>query len=724
MIDANLSWRSNFLATDSNMTSLAGKNNDGDNGDLGAAAGDAFQAHIRKIAAVQGKAISTSQTDEQTSLPPYIFIGRGGSRQDGAATADSSPTQTQNESPADDSGSSGTFEGLDRGSPTMNVALRLAARVSSDTSVNEAAPATDDEKDADVATVARLDAQSDGSVNGTPLPPGTLASNPQGHGLANVSDPVLKSPSPQIETENIVVTPDETKEVDSNKAKEDESSTEPSTSVPDRTFDASSDEQSLRSNQFIDDTSAPTSMGASKPQRDRKSENTDPEAESSRSPRPTTPAASAAPSQAEKADASNDVENSPAAGDPSKVPPGSRIQSEMAKSRFVSSYGVSNTLAESKISPAAAPAVPAAQNLRSAAPALSQNSPPQTAEPLDHKQTDDSGKGDLSATSAQASTLLPIGNAVTQGDENPQGFSRRKGDDKDAPVTPLAQAPRNRDKTASATGGSSFLTTGSMAQALSLSMAPVSGEQSTASANDAHADSGSGGPSTSLDRLSAASEPILKHAPAPSIQPDDSTPNAAVVVSVIEQSRNLAPPVLTSLMHQVADPIVAAGHAITAAGGNLAPTGDVKTLEIQLVPENLGAVTVKMRLAGDALEVQVEADRQGTLRLLTDNKDALSQSIEASGYKLDAMTLQASSSSNASGFDGGQASQGQAQGHNSGFQSSSQGSGSSPGSSQQGQDRTRDQAHFGRSREGRSGETSDGYGQDNDRDRRSRSLYV
>jgi chemotaxis protein MotD len=176
----------------------------------------------------------------------------------------------------------------------------------------------------------------------------------------------------------------------------------------------------------------------------------------------------------------------------------------------------------------------------------------------------------------------------------------------------------------------------------------------------------------------------------------------------------------------VADPIIASGHAISATGGNLAPAGDVKTLEIQLVPENLGTVTVKMRLVGDALEDQVEADRQGTLRLLTDSKDALSQSIQASGYKLDAMTLQASSnaSSNASGVNGGQAPLGQPQGHNSGFQSSSQGSGSSPGSPQQGQDRSRDQAHFGRSGEGRSGETSDGYAQENDRDRRSRSIYV
>ena len=207
-------------------------------------------------------------------------------------------------------------------------------------------------------------------------------------------------------------------------------------------------------------------------------------------------------------------------------------------------------------------------------------------------------------------------------------------------------------------------------------------------------------------------------------QASNETNVQTIGLSVIGQSRSFAPPVTSFQMQQIARPIIAACQTETSddaaegTGTSLPASALVKTLEIRLDPESLGVVMVKMRLSGDALEIQVEADHQETLSLLRDNKDVLSQSLQSSGYKLDAMTLQASAGE--AGSDAGQASPGQ--GHHFEFQSSAQGS--FLGSSQQGEYRSRDQSRLEKGSEGTSGETLGSRAQETGPDRRSGAIYV
>jgi flagellar hook-length control protein FliK len=215
----------------------------------------------------------------------------------------------------------------------------------------------------------------------------------------------------------------------------------------------------------------------------------------------------------------------------------------------------------------------------------------------------------------------------------------------------------------------------------------------------------------------AAGSVNFSGAPAPGSKLADTMP---IALSVVGQSTSFAPVTASSLVPQVAAPIIAACHAPASVATSTYPPAApvVRTLEIQLVPENLGSVTVKMKLTDNVLAVQVAADHQGTLRLLTESKDALAQSLQSSGYKLDSMTLQ--SASGQGGTDAGQATPGQQ--HR--FEPQSSPQGSSLGSSQQGESRARDQWQSGKGREGVSGEASDGYSQDNDRDRRASFIYV
>jgi hypothetical protein len=65
----------------------------------------------------------------------------------------------------------------------------------------------------------------------------------------------------------------------------------------------------------------------------------------------------------------------------------------------------------------------------------------------------------------------------------------------------------------------------------------------------------------------------------------------------------------------------------------------VRILHVALQPENLGIVTVKMRVAGNQLEVAVEVGRADTADVLEKDRDALSSALGALGYSVDALTI-------------------------------------------------------------------------------------
>jgi hypothetical protein len=74
--------------------------------------------------------------------------------------------------------------------------------------------------------------------------------------------------------------------------------------------------------------------------------------------------------------------------------------------------------------------------------------------------------------------------------------------------------------------------------------------------------------------------------------------------------------------------------ASTAAGKSA-----THVLTIQLEPENLGAVVVKMRLSADSLQIHVDAKAAQTANLLFKDKAALSESLRALNYKVGDITI-------------------------------------------------------------------------------------
>jgi chemotaxis protein MotD len=66
----------------------------------------------------------------------------------------------------------------------------------------------------------------------------------------------------------------------------------------------------------------------------------------------------------------------------------------------------------------------------------------------------------------------------------------------------------------------------------------------------------------------------------------------------------------------------------------------LRILNLQLHPADLGVVTVKMRLAGDSLEMELHTENEETAQLLRNDSEKLSALLRGSGYRPDAITIQ------------------------------------------------------------------------------------
>jgi hypothetical protein len=77
------------------------------------------------------------------------------------------------------------------------------------------------------------------------------------------------------------------------------------------------------------------------------------------------------------------------------------------------------------------------------------------------------------------------------------------------------------------------------------------------------------------------------------------------------------------------------------AGGASRPVmpSGVTILRLRLEPEDLGGVTVKMRLAGARLDLQVEAEQPETARLIDKDRDLLAGKLQSAGYAVDALVI-------------------------------------------------------------------------------------
>ncbi|MBO0733857.1 MAG: flagellar hook-length control protein FliK [Methylocapsa sp.] len=65
----------------------------------------------------------------------------------------------------------------------------------------------------------------------------------------------------------------------------------------------------------------------------------------------------------------------------------------------------------------------------------------------------------------------------------------------------------------------------------------------------------------------------------------------------------------------------------------------MQILRLQLDPENLGNVTVKMRLAGAKLDLHIEAEKPETARLIGTDKEFLAARLRSEGYAIDSITI-------------------------------------------------------------------------------------
>jgi chemotaxis protein MotD len=70
-------------------------------------------------------------------------------------------------------------------------------------------------------------------------------------------------------------------------------------------------------------------------------------------------------------------------------------------------------------------------------------------------------------------------------------------------------------------------------------------------------------------------------------------------------------------------------------------------LTLQLDPPDLGAVIVKMRLIGDAVEVRLTADRYETTQMLQQERGTLTDVMQSAGYAFDIASIDHSRASDA-----------------------------------------------------------------------------
>ncbi|MEY9179281.1 flagellar hook-length control protein FliK [Bradyrhizobium sp. USDA 313] len=175
-------------------------------------------------------------------------------------------------------------------------------------------------------------------------------------------------------------------------------------------------------------------------------------------------------------------------------------------------------------------------------------------------------------------------------------------------------------------------------------------------------------------------------------------------VTVVQQETHL-PPAQFNAPQQVANAVVAelkessaptaSATPDLAASRTDAPDQPLKILTINLEPPALGNVTVRLRLVGTEVSVQLAAERKDTSQMLDQQRDQIRDLMQSAGYVADVAPVQHGS------LDGFQSGSGHSQPQLSGqHQPSSQsqgafgGAGTSPGQSDGGAKQARQERQF------------------------------
>ena len=83
--------------------------------------------------------------------------------------------------------------------------------------------------------------------------------------------------------------------------------------------------------------------------------------------------------------------------------------------------------------------------------------------------------------------------------------------------------------------------------------------------------------------------------------------------------------------------------AASAPVGAAARIKPLQVLNITLDPPDLGSVSIKMRLTGQKLDLNIEVAQKDTVPLLGKEGDSLSNALQSSGYTVDSLTIKAAS---------------------------------------------------------------------------------
>lgn len=139
----------------------------------------------------------------------------------------------------------------------------------------------------------------------------------------------------------------------------------------------------------------------------------------------------------------------------------------------------------------------------------------------------------------------------------------------------------------------------------------------------------------------------------------------ATKVTVVQQETHLPPVGQFSATQQVANAVVselksspaptASAAADLAGAQSNSPDQPLKILTVNLEPPSLGNVTMRLRLVGNEVSVQLAAERKDTSTMLDQQRDQIRGLMQSAGYVADVAPVQHGS------LDGFQSGSGQSQ---------------------------------------------------------------
>jgi chemotaxis protein MotD len=131
------------------------------------------------------------------------------------------------------------------------------------------------------------------------------------------------------------------------------------------------------------------------------------------------------------------------------------------------------------------------------------------------------------------------------------------------------------------------------------------------------------------------------------VETTDTKPLPAAKAVVREQETHFEPVQQVTTLQKIVDRMATDLPAVTSPEGartadapgleahKAADSRPVRMMTLELDPPNLGSVTVKMRLAGDSVEIHLTADRYETTQMLRQERGALTDAMQSAGYTFD-----------------------------------------------------------------------------------------